>query len=36
LNETGQLLAYDDDMSLLGDDVDTINKNTETPIDQSV
>jgi hypothetical protein len=34
LNETHQLLAYDDDddddVNLLGEDIDTINKKTET------
>jgi hypothetical protein len=28
LNGTHQLLAYADDVSLLGDNIDTINKNT--------
>jgi hypothetical protein len=32
LNETHQLLAYADDVNLLGDNIDTINKNTETLI----
>jgi hypothetical protein len=32
LNGTRQLLAYADDVSLLGDNVDTIKKNTETLI----
>jgi hypothetical protein len=35
LNGTHQLLAYADDMNLLGDNIDTINKNTETLIDSS-
>jgi hypothetical protein len=35
LNGTHQLLAYADDANLLGDDTDTINKNTETSIDAS-
>jgi hypothetical protein len=35
LNGTHQLLAYADDMNLLGDDIDTINKNTETLISGS-
>jgi hypothetical protein len=35
LNGTHQLLAYADDVNLLGDNVDTINKNTETLIDAS-
>jgi hypothetical protein len=30
-----QPLAYADDMNLLGDDIDTINRNTETFIDAS-
>jgi hypothetical protein len=32
LNATHQLLAYADDVNLLGDNIDTINKNTETLI----
>jgi hypothetical protein len=35
LNETHQLLAYVDDVNLLGDDIATIEKNTETFIDAS-
>jgi hypothetical protein len=35
LNGTHQLLVYADDMNLLGDNMDTINKNTETFIDDS-
>jgi retron-type reverse transcriptase len=35
LNETHQLLAYADDVNLLGDNVDTTKKNTETLIDAS-
>jgi hypothetical protein len=35
LNRTHQLLAYADDMNLLGDNIHTINKNTETLIDAS-
>jgi hypothetical protein len=35
LNETHQLLAYADDVNLLGDNVDTIKRNTETLIDAS-
>jgi hypothetical protein len=35
LNVTHQLLAYADDLNLLGDDIGTINKNTETLIDAS-
>jgi hypothetical protein len=30
LNGTHQLLAYTDDVNLLGDNTDTIKKNTET------
>jgi hypothetical protein len=32
LNGTHQLLAYADDVNLLGDNIDTINKNTESLI----
>jgi hypothetical protein len=35
LNGTNQLLVYADDVNLLGDDMDTINKNTVTLIDAS-
>jgi hypothetical protein len=35
LNGTHQVLAYADDVSLLGDNVDTIEKNKETLIDAS-
>jgi hypothetical protein len=33
LNGTHQLLAYADDVNLLGDNIDTIKKNTKTLID---
>jgi hypothetical protein len=32
MNGTHQLLAYADDVNLLGDNIDTINKNMETLI----
>jgi hypothetical protein len=35
LNGTHQLLAYADDVNLLGDNIDTVKKNTETLIDTS-
>jgi tryptophan synthase beta subunit len=35
LNGTHQLLAYADDMNLLGNKIDTVKKNTETLIDAS-
>jgi hypothetical protein len=35
LNGTHQLQAYADDVNLLGDNMDTINRNTETLIDAS-
>jgi hypothetical protein len=35
VNGTHQLLAYAVDMDLLGDNIDTINKNTQTLIDAS-
>jgi hypothetical protein len=33
LNGTHKLLVYADDVNLLGDDIETINKNTQTLID---
>jgi hypothetical protein len=36
LNGTHQLLAYADDVKLLGDNIDTVKKNTETLIDASI
>jgi hypothetical protein len=33
LNGTHQLLAYTDDVNLLGDNIETIKKNAETLID---
>jgi hypothetical protein len=35
LNGTHHLLAYADDVNVLGDNTDTINKNTETLTDAS-
>jgi hypothetical protein len=35
LNGTHELLAYADDVNLLGDNIDTMEKNTETLIDTS-
>jgi hypothetical protein len=35
LSGTHQLLSYADDVNLLGDNIDTINKNTEILIDVS-
>jgi hypothetical protein len=35
LNGTHQLLTYGDDVNLLGDNIDTINKNAETLINAS-
>jgi hypothetical protein len=35
LNGTHQLVAYTDDVNLLGDNIDIIKKNTETLIDAS-
>jgi hypothetical protein len=35
MSGTHQLLAYADDVNLLGDNTDTVKKNTETLIDAS-
>jgi hypothetical protein len=35
LNKTHQLLVYADNVNLLGDNIDTIKKTTETLIDAS-
>jgi hypothetical protein len=35
VNGTYQLLAYDDDLNLLGDNINTVKKNTETLPDAS-
>jgi hypothetical protein len=35
LNGTHQLLAFADDVNLLGDTIDSISKNTETLLDAS-
>jgi hypothetical protein len=35
LNVTHQLLLFDDDVNVLGDNIDTIKKNTETLTDAS-
>jgi hypothetical protein len=36
LNGTHQLVVYADDANLLGDNIDTIKKNTETSTDASM
>jgi hypothetical protein len=36
LNATHQLLVYADDVNLLGDNIDTIKKSTQTLIDASL
>jgi hypothetical protein len=36
LNETHQLLAYTDDVNLLGGNIYTVKKNTETITDASI
>jgi hypothetical protein len=36
LNGTHQLLVYANDINLLGDNIDTIRKNTQTVIDASM
>jgi hypothetical protein len=35
LNGTHQLLAYADDVNIVGDNIDTIQKNTKAPLDGS-